>query len=118
MAQHFPEERTVQIKTSDLQENHLRHLLIIWSHHVLGQTVALCHKDGGIIRKFGEGHENVIIVACENLYNAEIRLLDGRLQDLFCISESVDDPEISADMRVEAKGFATQLLTRDENISQ
>ncbi|KFY23763.1 hypothetical protein V491_02416 [Pseudogymnoascus sp. VKM F-3775] len=118
MVQHFPDERIVQIKTNESRMHQLRHLLVIWSHHILGLTVVLCYEDGSIMRKFGEGNENVIIVACEGLGDVEISLLDGRRQDLFCISESLDDPEISADMRVKAKGFATRLLPKDDDISQ
>lgn len=69
MVQHFPEERIVQIKTTRSQAHPLHRLLIIWSHHVLGLTVVMCYEDGRIFGKFGEGHENVIIVACDLLYN-------------------------------------------------
>jgi hypothetical protein len=119
MVQHFPEERIVQIKTSaGSQEHQLHRLLIIWAHHVLGLTVVLCYEDGGVFGRFGEGHENVIIVACQFLYDVEISLLDGTRQDLFRISGSIDDPEISADERVKAGGFATRYLAGRKDLSQ
>jgi hypothetical protein len=119
MVQHFPEERIVQIKTRGASEAHQLHrLLIIWSHHVLGLTVVLCYEDGGVFGKFGEGHENVIIVACDILDHMEISLLDGTHQDVFRISGSLDDPEISADARVKAGGFATRYLAERKDLSQ
>jgi hypothetical protein len=119
MVQHFPDERILQIKTGSCYTEHKLHrLLIIWAHHVLGLTVALCLEDGKVIRRFGGAYENVIIVAHDYLYESEICLLDGTRQDLFRISESLDDPQIIADDRTKAEGFGTRCLAGSEEHSQ
>jgi hypothetical protein len=111
MIQHFPEDRILRIRTPCEYTGHrLQRLLVVWAHHVLGLTVVLCFENGKVFGKYGTGDVHVIIVAQEYSYESEICLLDGTQQEVFRISESVDDPEIIAECRFHAKDFVAQYL--------
>jgi hypothetical protein len=61
---------------------------------------------------------NVILVEQESGVVSDICLLDGTQQELFRMSEPVDDPEIMTDARFHARDFVDQYLAGTNGDSQ